>query len=85
MSTAKEPPRAFIVGSWTDDRQKDGSFTRYSRLFERLTTAIAWMLPRPLVKWCAIRVMAHATTGKWGHEITPALLATDALKRWDQP
>jgi len=55
-----------------------------SRL-EKLTIAIAWALPRSLVKWCAVRVMAHATTGKWGHEPTPALLATDALKRWDEP
>lgn len=55
------------------------------QLIEKMTIAIAWMLPRSLVKWCAVRVMAHATTGKWGHELTPALLATDALKRWELP
>lgn len=49
----------------------------------------AWMwlanrLPRSLVYWAAIRLMAHATTGKWGHLNTPGTTVEDALKRWEQ-
>lgn len=49
---------------------------------ERIWTWIAWRLPRPLVKWCAIRLMAHATTGPYSHQIVPELRAMDALQRW---
>lgn len=51
---------------------------------EKIVMHLAWMMPRRLAYWCAIRVGAHATTGKWGHEETPALKFTDALKRWDE-
>lgn len=44
---------------------------------------LAWMMPRRLVKWAAVRLMAHATTGKYSSVITPELLAVDALARWD--
>jgi len=44
---------------------------------------IAFRLPRSLAYWCAIRVGAHATQGKWGNQIVPELLFVDALKRWD--
>ena len=50
---------------------------------EKLCIWLAWKLPRGLVYWCAIRLMAHATTGDYGHVIVPELLAMDALKRWD--
>jgi hypothetical protein len=49
---------------------------------ERLAVSIAWMLPRRLAYWCAIRVIAHATQGKYETQIVPDLLATDALRRW---
>lgn len=44
---------------------------------------IAWHLPKRLVYWCAIRVDAHATTGDYGSQNVPDLLAMDALKRWE--
>jgi hypothetical protein len=44
-----------------------------------------WKLPRKVVMWSAYRVGAHATTGRWGSEETPALLFMDAMQRWDQP
>ena len=44
---------------------------------------IVWnLLPRRIVYWCAIRVGAHATTGKFGNQNVPALTMADALKRW---
>lgn len=50
---------------------------------EKLQMKIAWMMPRWLVMWCAVRLMAHATQGKWSKQIVPELKAMDALKRWD--
>lgn len=45
---------------------------------------IAWHLPRKLVTWAAVRMFAHATSGKYSHTETPALLAVDALERWGE-
>lgn len=50
---------------------------------ERILTAIAWRLPRPLVYWCYIRVASHATTGKWDTTEPDSLSMMEALKRWD--
>jgi hypothetical protein len=51
---------------------------------EKLCIAIAWRLPRRLVYWCAIRLGAHATTGRHEATVTPSLLFTEALKRWGE-
>lgn len=45
---------------------------------------IAWLMPRWLVYWCAIRLIAHATSGEWSHQIVPDLKAMDALERWEK-
>jgi len=50
---------------------------------DKLYKTIAWMLPKRLAMWCAIRVMAYATCGKYGDTIVPELTAMDALKRWE--
>jgi hypothetical protein len=52
------------------------------RLYKKVLIGIAWHLPKNLVYWCAIRVMAHATTGQYSSQIVPDLTAADALKRW---
>jgi hypothetical protein len=44
---------------------------------------LAWRLPRRLVMWCAIRLIAHATQGRYGDTVVPELTAMDALQRWD--
>lgn len=57
----------------------------YSRKYrEKLTRKIVWLLPRSIIMWAFIRVVGHATTGKWGNQIVPELKAMDALKRWDE-
>lgn len=70
-------------------RHCNGSMLRYhlsrERILERVCTAIAWRLPRRLVMWCAIRVIAHATQGPYSGQVVPELTAMDALKRWDVP
>jgi hypothetical protein len=43
-----------------------------------------WHLPKRLVYQCAIRVIAHATTGQYANQIVPDLTAMDALERWDK-
>lgn len=50
---------------------------------ERLYKWIAWRLPKKLVYWCAIRLLSHATQGKWSSQEVPTLLAMDALNRWE--
>lgn len=50
---------------------------------EKIYIKLAWMLPRRLVMWAAIRLIAHATTGKYGSVTVPEVTAMDALKRWE--
>ena len=49
---------------------------------EKIVMWVAWHLPRRVALWAAVRVMAHATTGAYGSQVVPDLLAVDALKRW---
>jgi len=60
--------------------------TRYqaAKRWERFLMFIAWKLPKVLVKWCYVRVAAHATQGKYGSTIVPEISMMDALKRWDE-
>jgi hypothetical protein len=51
-------------------------------MLEKITIAMAWMLPRKLAYWAAIRVGAHATQGEYSNQEVPALTFIDALKRW---
>jgi hypothetical protein len=49
---------------------------------DKLRMWIAWHMPRSIVYWCAIRVGAHATQGKYSNQNVPELLFMDALQRW---
>ena len=51
---------------------------------DKLSMFIAYRLPSRVVYWCAIRLLAHATTGQYGNQIVPDLLAMEALKRWEK-
>ena len=52
-------------------------------MIENICIWAAWLLPKQLVYWCAIRVSAHATTGQYSSQNVPELTALDSLKRWD--
>ncbi len=52
---------------------------------EKIWQRLAWLMPRRLTYWCAIRVGANATTGDYGHELVPELTFMEALARWDKP
>lgn len=50
----------------------------------KLLLWFVWKLPKTLVMWCAVRVGANATTGKYSNQIVPELSFMDALERWDK-
>lgn len=50
---------------------------------DKLTMKLAWALPKRLVMWCAVRLIAHGTTGKYSRQVVPDLTAMEALKRWE--
>ena len=50
---------------------------------DKIARWIAWALPNRVVYWCAIRLTANATTGKYGDTSVPDLLVIDALDRWE--
>lgn len=55
---------------------------RIRRNQEKLVRWIVWRLPKRLVMWAYYRVLAHATTGKYGKTIVPEITAMDAVDRW---
>ena len=55
------------------------------RPLERLKLSFVWALPRWLVYWCAMRVLANATTGRYGNEFPSEVTALEALDRWREP
>jgi hypothetical protein len=55
---------------------------RLARIKERILICLAWRMPRSLVYWCSIRLMVHATVGRYASQVVPELTAVDALKRW---
>ena len=55
------------------------------RMFkERVAYWTAWHIPRWLVYFATIRLVAHATTGQFSSTAVPELGAMDAIKRWDK-
>ena len=54
-----------------------------NKRLEKMLIWFVYRLPRPVAYWCSIRVMVHATTGKYSDQVVPELLAMDALKRWN--
>jgi hypothetical protein len=49
----------------------------------RLQMAVAWHLPHWLVGWCGVRMIAHGTTGAFGHTLGPEVTALEINRRWD--
>lgn len=50
---------------------------------ERFLMWIAWHMPREIVKWCFIRLAAHATTSEFANRETPTVTCMEALACWD--
>lgn len=51
-------------------------------MMEKFWLKLAWLMPRKLVYWCAIRLGANATQGEYSNQIVPELNFMDAIKRW---
>jgi hypothetical protein len=67
--------------SMTMDQQKDTE--TMNRFLEKLTIWFVWnVLPEYVVYWAMMRVAAHATTGKWDHQIVPDLTWAQMADRW---
>ncbi len=49
---------------------------------QRAAIAVAWAMPSWLVKWCAVRVFAHATTGEHSSQEATTLTFGTAMQRW---
>ena len=52
------------------------------RLRERVSLAIVYRLPKRIVYLAYFRVLGYATSGKYGTEHPPSVLARDAAKRF---
>lgn len=55
---------------------------RMTKAKERMIRRVVWRLPRSVVMWAAVRVIANATTGRYANQVVPELSAMDALERW---
>ena len=51
---------------------------------ERVWIKVADWLPKSLVYWAAIRLMFHATTGKYSRDIPDDVSIMTALDRWER-
>ncbi len=59
--------------------------TNENEYVDRFIRWLVWHLPRRIIMWSAIRLMANATQGKYSATIVPDLTAMDALDRWEYP
>jgi hypothetical protein len=50
---------------------------------EKVWQWLAWHLPKVLVYWASIRLMANATMGKYSSQDVTRLNAITALERWE--
>lgn len=51
-------------------------------MFEKMFIYVAWKLPKRLCYWIAVRLFAHATTGKYGETVASELTLFEAVERW---
>jgi len=54
-----------------------------ARLREKFWFWMAWHIPKKLVYFSAIRLVAFATQGEYGDTIVPELPAMEAVRRWE--
>lgn len=52
------------------------------KFIEKIWITLAWMMPKELAKWTAVRVMTNGTTGKYSHQVVSELTCIEALQRW---
>lgn len=57
-------------------------YQMYKWWHDILPSWVANKLPKKVAYWAAIRVGAHATTGKYSDTLVPDLTFMDTLQRW---
>ena len=57
---------------------------KLKRTLEKILIWLCFHLPKPVAYWCAIRVGAAATSGKYSNQIVPELTFMEALQRWEK-
>ena len=55
---------------------------RVRRNQEKIVRWVVWHLPKKVVMWAYFRVLAHATTGKYGTTVVSDITAMDAVDRF---
>ncbi len=50
---------------------------------DRIWRWLASLLPKQLVYFAAIRMWAHATSGKWSDEDAPSVTFNQGVSRWE--
>ena len=50
---------------------------------EKMWQWLAYRLPRDLIRWCLVRGIANATSGRYSDQVVPDLKAMDMLARWE--
>lgn len=53
-------------------------------MFDFIYRLIAENMPKKLVYYATIRLMAHGTSGKYEHTNVPSVRAMTVLKRWEK-
>ena len=54
------------------------------KFIEKLWLWFIWKLPRKLIYWSSIRLMANATTGEYSSQEVSKINIIDALSRWER-
>ncbi len=54
----------------------------WEKAIDRAWRWLVWHLPKQFMMFCAIRVIAEATTGKYGDTVVPELPAMEAVARF---
>jgi len=52
-------------------------------MVEKILFWLAWRLPKKLVYFAAMRLIAFATQGEYGNTVVSELTAMDAVGRWE--
>lgn len=51
---------------------------------EKLIIKFVWALPHEIIRWALVRVVAHATSGKWGMTDPSSITAFTVMDRWEK-
>lgn len=74
----------YVIGEENMQKVKMRLQCKSAKIAERFWMKLAWILPRSLVYFASIRLVAFATMGRYGNTVVPELTAMDAIQRWEK-